>query len=362
MQTPIQLYNQYLATREFKPDPQQKQAISHLQRIHDELAASQKPHFLNKWLPKKRKSIHGLYMWGSVGIGKTWLMDIFYQTLPTDKKIRMHFHRFMQQVHEQLKTLQGQADPLMHLAKKLAAQTQIICLDEFLVTDIVDAMILANLLRALFAEGITLVTTSNTAPDDLYPNGFQREYFLEAVKILKQRLTVLHLTTANDYRLRVLEQAGIYHYPLDRTAEDCMRNSFKQLTGIEVIPLQPESLFIEGRNISVIAQVNQVVWFEFSILCNVPRSQLDYLQIARCFHTVLLSNVPKIEPQQDNVARYLINLVDIFYDAKVKLIISAAVPIAELYTEGRLVNEFKRTQSRLLEMQSFDYLKMPHLA
>jgi cell division protein ZapE len=365
--TPLELYNQYLATQQYKPDGQQKQAILLLQRVYDELSNSAKPltwqqRIVNKIKKMPATPIKGVYLWGGVGIGKTWLMDMFYQSLTIPNKMRMHFHRFMQQVHLALKELQGHADPLTLVAQRFAKQAKVICFDEFLVNDIVDAMILANLLKALFAEGITLVTTANTPPDDLYRNGIQREYFMPAIHLLKQNLEIIHLTTEYDYRLRALEQAGTYYYPLGAEADVFMRNSFKQLTRLEHTDAVSTPLMIEEREIPVIAHSNQVAWFDFNVLCNVPRSQLDYLEIGRCFATVLLSNVPKIQSHQDNLIRYLINLVDVFYDARVKLIISAAVPVPELYESGRLAFEFKRTQSRLLEMQSKEYLSLPHLS
>ncbi len=236
-----------------------------------------------------------------------------------------------------------------------------ICFDEFLVNDVVDAMILANLLQALFAEGITLITTANLPPDDLYRHGVQREYFMPAIHLLKQHLAVLHLTTEYDYRLRLLEQAGTYYCPLGEQAEQFMRNYFKQLTRMEYTEGQHTPLLIENREITVISYSHQVAWFDFNILCHAPRSQLDYLELSRCFETVLLSNIPLLGTQEDNLARYFINLVDVFYDARVKLIISAAAPVTELYTGSRLAFEFKRTQSRLLEMQSKEYLHLPHL-
>ncbi len=364
--TPLELYKHYLTTQQYQPDVQQEQAILQLQRVYEELTTLKKPanwkvRLTAKVSKRQYNLVRGVYLWGGVGIGKTWLMDIFYQALPTSNKMRMHFHRFMQQVHLQLKAWQGHADPLKQVAQYFAKQARVICFDEFLVNDIVDAMILGNLLQALLAEGITLITTANTAPDDLYRNGIQREYFMPAIQLLKQHLEVLHLTTQYDYRLRVLEQAGAYHYPLGASADEFMRNNFKQLAHVDFTQGQQEALLIEGRTIAVVSYVGQVAWLDFKVLCNVPRSQLDYLELARRFDTVLLSNVPKIEAQQDNLARYLINLVDVFYDARVKLVIAAAAPITELYRGGRLAFDFKRTQSRLLEMQSKEYISQPHL-
>lgn len=363
--TPLQLYYQHLATQDFKPDAKQQQVMSHLQRMYEELMAAQRPpsNTWQRWLAKlhghKTKPVRGVYLWGSVGIGKTWLMDTFYQALDGVKKRRVHFHRFMYFIHGELQKLQGQADPLGVIAHNLAEQVQIICFDEFLVTDIADAMILANLFAALFAEGITLVITANVAPDDLYRNGAQRDSFVPAITLIKQHLEVVHLTSAMDYRLRALEQAQIYYHPLTAQVAQEMQATFLRLTNDAALISEP--LVILGRSIATLRLTEEYVWFDFSVLCNVPRSQQDYLEIARYFHTVFLSNVPQIDMHQDNLARYLINLVDVFYDARVKLIISAAVNIRDLYPNGRLTFEFQRTQSRLIEMQSIEYLRRPHL-
>ena len=266
----------------------------------------------------------------------------------------------MQQVHAHLKQLQGQSDPLKIIAKRFAQQSRVICFDEFFVLDITDAMILANLLEALFKEGVILVTTSNLPPDSLYRNGLQRDRFLPAIGLLKKHTLVISLQSQTDYRLRELKQAGVYYNPVNDKNTAKMQQLFDHLThGDAKINHQ---LSINDRDIQTIACSQNIVWFDFNHLCHTPRSQMDYLEIAKIFHTVFVSNVPKIASRDVNAARYLINLVDIIYDQRVKLIISAEVPILEIYTEGELFFAFQRTCSRLLEMQSEEYLHFPHQA
>lgn len=364
--TPLQLYHQLLQNEQFQADPRQQQAMMHLQRLYDELLAHSSAasttgwkSLLGKILQQPSPVLRGVYLWGGVGIGKTWLMDTFFQAFDATKKLRMHFHRFMRQIHRELTCLQGQADPLKIVAKKIAQEAQVVCLDEFLVHDIADAMLLANLLKALFAEGITLVATANVAPDDLYRRGAQRENFLPAIELIKKNMEVVHLQTALDYRMRDLEQVKAYYAPLNAETDLAMYNVFQQLSHQKHVNQVP--LSVEGRLINTLGLAEGIAWFDFQALCSVPRSQLDYLEIANCFHTVLLSNVPQIDMHQDNLARYLISLVDVFYDTRVKLIVSAAVSLEDLYPEGRLSFEFKRTRSRLFEMQSREYLTRPHL-
>jgi cell division protein ZapE len=356
--TPLEKYYQQLAQEGFTPDPHQEQAMLHLQRVYDDLLAAQKStgwqRFATQLGLSKSPMVRGVYLWGSVGVGKTWLMDTFYQSLPITKKLRLHFHQFMQVVHRELQQLQGHPDPLKDVAKDFAAQANVICFDEFLVNDIADAMLLANLLKALFNERITLITTANVEPDVLYRNGLQRGRFLPAISLLKNHLDIVHLPTEIDYRLRTHEHIGAYFYPLNDENTHRMQRIFNKLTHGTLT--SDSVVSIEGRSIHVLGLADKVAWFDFQDLCNVPRSQLDYLAIAQRFPMVLLSNVSQINPQQEDTARYLINLVDVFYDAHVKLIISAAAPVAELYTEGRLRFEFRRTRSRLLEMQSREYL------
>lgn len=348
--TPLEHYQQAITRAEFKSNALQEQVMLALQHIYDELLTPKKLF--------KKHNVKGLYLWGGVGIGKTWLMDTFYQCLPIPK-LRMHFHRFMQHVHHELRSLQGQADPLKKVAKHLAKQARVICLDEFLVNDITDAMLLANLLDALFNEGITLITTTNIAPDDLYHNGLQRNNFLPAIALIKKHLQVWHLQSMIDYRLRDLTATGTYFFPLNADAELFMQQHFQHLT--HDYPIQVEPLTIADRKVKILGAASDVVWFDFHDICHVPRSQMDYLEIAKDYSTVLVSNVPQITAHQDNTARYLINLVDVFYDARVKLILSAAVAIDDLYPTGRFSFEFDRTRSRLLEMQSRAYLHKKHL-
>lgn len=356
--TPMQRYQDYIVQYGFTECPQQKIALAYLQQvyeaiIHSEQQAKYWQNRLAKYLTGKSQLIKGVYLWGHVGVGKTWLMDIFYDALPEENKYRVHFHRFMQQVHQQLKQLQGEMSPLQKVAKQLANQTRVICLDEFLVTDIADAMILENLLHALFAEGIVLITTANTPPQDLYKEGLQQDRFAPARKLLQQHLTVVQVA-GQDFRLRAQEAAGTYFYPLNAFADEWMQKKFIYYT--KNTPVKAGQLQLLDRLISVNGYSDQVVWFDFEVICSPPRSQLDFLEIAKHFKTVLISNVPKINPEQHNKISYFIKLIDVFYDAGIKLILTAAVPVKEIYTKGRLLFEFQRTQSRLIEMQGEEYL------
>lgn len=299
----------------------------------------------------------GLYIWGSVGRGKTYLMDIFYDCLPAEKKLRLHFHRFMQEIHHQLRNIKNEEDPLLIVAESFKQRTDIICLDELFVSDIGDAMILAGLLEAFFSHGITLVTTSNCQPDDLYKGGLQRQKFLPAIELIKQQTKVIELGGNKDHRLEYLEHADIYHHPLDENAHQVMANNFMHVSpepGIE-----NEYLTIEGRSIPTIRCADGTVWLCFSNLCGGPRSAADYIEIGRCFNTVLISNIPVLT-NNDDLARRFITAIDEFYDRSVKVIISAEASVHDLYKGKRLSFEFQRTVSRLLEMRSHDYLARPH--
>ncbi len=359
--TPLELYYQKLANEDFEKNSQQEQAMRSLQRVYDELLAksnNQSAHWvqrLNKLMAVKRHPVQGVYLWGSVGVGKTWVMDTFYQALPAERKLRMHFHQFMQFVQIELTKLQGHKDPLKIVAQHFSERADIICFDEFLVNDIADAMILANLLAALFAEGITLVTTANVEPDVLYRNGLQRSRFLPAITLIKQYLEVVHLPSTLDYRTQTHELKGTYFYPLTEDTQQRLQESYLHLSAGKVRTSQ--DLLINGRIIHTLNLADGIAWFDFQDLCSVPRSQVDYLEIAQQFHTVFLSNVPHIAADQENTVRYLINLIDIFYDRQIRLFISAAVFVTEIYTEGRSIFEFRRTRSRLLEMQSEEYLQ-----
>lgn len=302
--------------------------------------------------------IQGLYLWGGVGRGKTYLMDCFYQTLPFAEKDRIHFHRFMRDVHDRLKNLPQQSNPLNQVASAIASRTRVLCFDEFFVSDITDAMLLGNLFAGLFKRGVTVVATSNVAPDDLYKGGLQRERFLPTIAEIKKHMRVVHMPEGMDFRLRSLDAAEIYHTPLDDQAEACLQNSLHQLAH-EIEP-KNASVTINGREIAVRAQTDSIVWFDFAALCEGPRSPLDYLELARCYTTVLISNIPIFTAHADEATRRFINLVDVFYDHGVKLIVSAAAQPDELYRGERLAFEFQRTASRLREMQSRDYLAKEH--
>ncbi len=368
--TPWQQYQNDLKRDDFQYDASQENAVQQLQRLYDDLTAdikddNKKPNFLNRTLnalfstTSKAKPIKGLYFWGGVGRGKTYLVDTFYHSLPFDKKIRIHFHRFMHKVHDQMKTLQGQSDPLKIVAKNLAAEARVICFDEFFVSDITDAMILGTLLEELFKLNVVFVTTSNIIPDDLYKNGLQRVRFLPAIKLLNDNCKVVNVDSGVDYRLRTLEQAEIFHHPLDKQADENLLHYFKQLApdaGKKNFDIE-----IEHRKIATIMVSDGIAWFEFGALCKTARSQLDFMEISRLYHTVLLSNVEQMSKENDDAARRFISMVDEFYERNVKLIISAEVPLTELYSAGGLEFEFKRCISRLQEMQSHEYLAEPHL-
>jgi cell division protein ZapE len=367
--TTLEYYQQLLNTGDVIADPAQAKAIEALQDVHDRLLTpashSPKPGLLGRLLQKNRaptsiRPIKGLYLWGGVGRGKTWLVDIFYNQLPIEEKLRLHFHHFMHQIHAELQQLKGQANPLDSVAERLSGKTRVLCLDEFIVTDIGDAMILAQLLKALFSRGITLITTSNTEPDNLYQDGLQRASFLPAIALLKEHTRSLRLDSGTDYRLRYLEQATVYHTPHSPDVDEQLVKEFTQLAPEE--GRLGGSIHIYNRDIPVRRLADDVVWFDFMALCGPPRSQSDYLELARRFHTVLLSNIPVLGPSLDDVARRFIYLIDEFYDRNVKLIISAASPPETLYQGERLAFDFQRAISRLQEMQSTAYLAQEHRA
>jgi cell division protein ZapE len=298
-------------------------------------------------------------MWGGVGRGKTYLMDSFFDALPIKKKKRLHFHRFMYWVHHELTDLSGQSNPLVIIADKLAEETSILCFDEFFVSDIADAMILGNLLEEMFKRGISLVATSNIVPDQLYWNGLQRERFLPAIALVKKHTEILNVDGGIDYRLRTLEQAEIYHSPLDQAAIDNLQFSFTHLAVDKII--ENSKIVINGREISVVALADGIVWLDYKVACASPRSAKDYIELSKLYQTALVANIPRLNDEVNDEVRRFISLVDEFYERNVKLIISAAVPLEELYVGSRLAFEFRRTLSRLQEMQSLSYLAKPHL-
>jgi cell division protein ZapE len=357
---PSALYAQGVADRRWDDDPAQRAVLVELDRIFDGLVALESARG-PRWWPLRRtrdEAVPGLYLWGSVGRGKTFLIDLLFQALPLQHKLRLHFHRFMGRVHAALKALEGRADPLREVAAQFAAQARVLCLDEFFVTDIGDAMILANLLRHLFAHGVTLVTTSNIEPKRLYRDGLQRAKFVPAIALLERHCAIVELQSAHDYRLRALTQAGVYFTPLGAAAERGMEACFARIApGAR----RPEAeIEVNGRGIAVRRRADGVIWFEFDALCAGPRAVADYIELAQSFNTVLISAVPRLGPTLEDEARRFINLVDEFYDRGVNLVLSAAVPILDLYAGERLRAEFARTQSRLIEMQSAEYLAGPH--
>lgn len=368
---PYERYRQDLQREGFQHDPAQERAVQSLQKIYDRLMAqpeptpvSKKPGLLARLAGRDKaaaapSAVRGLYLWGGVGRGKTYLVDTFVDALPLEHKQRIHFHSFMRAVHAELKALKNQQDPLRIVARRFAEQARVICLDEFFVADITDAMLLYGLLRELFNQGVTLITTSNIPPDDLYKDGLQRARFLPAIELLKHHLDILNVDGGVDYRLRYLEKAEIYHSPLDERAEQILNEVFDNIA--------PEpghrggDVEIESRYIPTLREADGIVWFNFRAICDGPRGTADYIEVARCYHTVLISNVPAMNWQMENQARRFINLVDEFYDRGVKLILSAATSPLELYQGEKLKFEFQRTVSRLQEMQSHEYLERPHL-
>ena len=365
--TPEARYHRDMAREDFFEDEAQARAVTHLQRLYDDLVkadALYRKHsrsLINRLFPRKQHPLKGLYFWGGVGRGKTYLVDMFFDSLPVEAKMRTHFHRFMKRVHADLKQLEGQKNPLQQVADGLAKDARVICFDEFFVSDITDAMILAGLLEALFDRGVTLVATSNIVPQDLYQNGLQRARFLPAIELLLEHTEVVNVDNGVDYRLRVLEQAEIYHWPLSDETAAALRKSFLQLGSDRSNIKSSGVLTIEGRLIPFVSRCDDIVWFTFEALCDGPRSQNDYIELAREYHTVIISGVPQMSGGQDDQVRRFINLVDEFYDRGVKLMMSGETEMMDLYRDGKLTFEFRRTLSRLQEMQSHEYLARPHL-
>lgn len=363
MDTPLTRYQRDLSQPGFVTDSAQKAAVGHLQRLYDDLVAGVEHdrrwgRRLQFW--RKSEPVRGLYLWGGVGRGKTYLMDTFYETLPFPEKKRTHFHRFMRWVHGELTRLTGEKNPLDLVAHELARKVRVICFDEFFVADITDAMILGNLLRALFSRGVTLVATSNIPPNLLYKDGLQRVRFLPAIDLLNQHTAVINVDGGVDYRLRALSQANLYYYPLGSQADAALLDFFQRLAPNRGAKRRDVILEVEGRPIRAYREAEDVVWFDFAALCDGPRSQHDYIVLAKEYHAIIVANVPPMGRKNEDQARRFLYLVDELYDRRVKLIISAAAPLEALYGEGKLKFEFDRATSRLLEMQSQDYLALPH--
>ena len=335
--TPLQAYHQQVLQKTLQFDLEQALAMQALQQIYDELLAPK------KWLRAKAPG-KGLYLWGPVGSGKTYLMDLFYQHL-TLPKSRYHFHQFMHHIQAELSQRQGESNPLARIAKRLSKEVKIICLDEFLVHEIGDAMQLGQLLGALFRHGITLITTANTPPDDLYRNGLQRDRFLPAIALIEKNLRILCLNSHTDYRRHSLTNVEDDSYPLFVMGTQNVQRLFDQLSQTKRVSYQ--ALTINGRLIPHLGSTHHLIWFDFSSICSVPRSQIDYLVIAKQFSTILISDLKRIHEEDDNLARLFIHLIDILYDADCKLILSSSVPIADIYPKGRFIVEFERIKSRL---------------
>ncbi len=351
-----QLYEATLAERGYRSDTAQLQAIVALERCENEWVAykSRRRNAITKLLVRPPIP-RGVYMYGGVGRGKSFLMDCFFQSVPLTRKTRLHFHEFMREVHRELQDLKGTPNPLQELGRRIARRFRLICFDEFHVADVTDAMILHRLLESLFANRVSIVTTSNFHPDGLYPNGLHRDRILPAIELLKSKLELVNVDAGTDYRQHTLQGITMWHSPLEEAAEAALEHAFEQLA--EARDEEPV-MQIEHRALRALRRAGGVVWFDFRTLCGGPRSQNDYLELASRFHTVLLSNVPQMSPRMASEARRFTWLVDVLYDRRVKLILSSAVPPEGLYTEGPMVHEFPRTVSRLREMQSAEFLAL----
>ena len=350
------LYEQTLAERGYASDPAQQRAVDALERCENEWAdyKARRSNAVTKLLVRPPIP-RGVYMHGGVGRGKSFLMDCFFQAVPLTRKTRLHFHEFMREVHRELQELKGTADPLQELGRRMARRHRLICFDEFHVADVTDAMILHRLLESMFANRVSIVTTSNFHPDELYPNGLHRERILPAIELLKEKLEIVNVDNGTDYRRAALQTLSMYHHPLGPQADAAMQAAFERLA--EARDEDPV-LRIEQRELRAKRRAGGVVWFDFRTLCGGPRSQNDYLELAQQFHTVLLSDVPQMPPRLASEARRFTLLIDVLYDRRVKLIMSAAVAPEALYEDGPLAHEFPRTVSRLLEMQSPGYLAL----
>jgi cell division protein ZapE len=348
-------YQHALEQRGFTADNAQRAAVERLQRAYEEWVAfrSRRSSSLKR-LINRPDVPRGVYLWGGVGRGKSFLMDSFYLVVPVVRKTRLHFHEFMRGVHRELDELKGVANPLDEVARRVAKKYRLICFDEFHVSDIADAMILYNLLKALFENGVSFVMTSNYAPEGLYPEGLHRDRMLPTIALLREKLDILGVDAGIDYRKRALAQVEVYHAPLGATADKALRTAYSRLA--ETADEDPR-VRIEQREIKCLRRAGGVIWFDFATLCGGPRSQNDYLEIAHRFHTVILSAIPRMSAGMSSEARRFTWLIDVLYDHKVKMVMSAEVAPEELYTEGMLANEFHRTVSRIIEMQSSEYME-----
>ncbi|MFT7559840.1 MAG: cell division protein ZapE [Flavobacteriales bacterium] len=366
--SPLDQYMHDIAEHGFLSDDSQLHAVKALNAFRERLCLHENSRA--NWLARmgvrlgvnEISCVKGLYLWGGVGRGKTYLMDLFYESLPFERKLRTHFHRFMRSIHAELKMLKGTTDPLEQVAELFSKRYRVICFDEFFVVDITDAMILANLLDGLFRRGVSLVATSNIAPAGLYENGLQRARFLPAITLLERHTDIVNVDGGTDYRLRTLKQAPLYYFPCGVQSRLDVQTCFDKLCGAAAQLEHDVELEVEGRCIDMHRRSDDLAWFDFYALCDGPRSQIDYIEIAREFHTVIISNVPFMGEKNDDQARRFIYLVDEFYDRGVKLILEAEAHFTGLYSGGRLAFEFERTVSRIQEMQSEMYLAREHAA
>ena len=351
----VALYRRSLARRSFVSDAMQWRAVERLQRLYDEwMVYKARRNSALKRILVKPALPKGVYLWGGVGRGKSFLMDSFYLCVPLVRKRRVHFHHFMREIHRELNDVKSTADPIAEVAARTAKRYRLICFDEFHVADIADAMILGRFLAQVMERGVVLCMTSNYAPDGLYPNGLQRERFRPTIELINNRMDALQVDGGNDYRRRALEQVRVYHTPLDATAGEALGRIFANLKDVEE---ESHPLDVEGREIAYRKRAGGLVWFDFEVLCGGPRSYTDYVDLTKRFHTVILAGIPRMSPKNADAARRFTWLVDVFYDERVKLICSAETIPETLYTEGANSAEFARTVSRLTEMQSLDYLQ-----
>jgi len=350
-----QFYQQALTLRGYQPDSAQQAAVARLQTYYDDwLRFQQDRRSALRRLWRHPDVPRGVYLWGGVGRGKSFLMDAFYQTVPVKRKTRLHFHEFMRGVHAQLNEVKGQADPLNAVAARIARRNRLICFDEFHVSDIADAMILYRLLTSLFERGLSFVMTSNYEPSTLYPDGLHRDRMLPAIKLIQDRMDVLNVDAGIDYRRRSLEQVHMYLTPITAQTQHLLQQAFERLS--DGAPRDPV-LTVQHRSLRAVALSGSVAWFDFATLCAGARSQNDYLELASRFHTIIVSDVPRMSASQASAARRFTWLVDVLYDHNVKLMLSAQCEAEALYTEGQMAQEFQRTVSRILEMQSREYLE-----
>jgi cell division protein ZapE len=351
----VSLYEQSLTRRGFVSDPSQRRAVERLQQLYEEWRAYKaRRNTALKRLLVKPPLPKGVYLWGPVGRGKSFLMDAFYLCVPLVRKRRVHFHHFMREIHRELDAVKGTEDPIAEVAARTARRYRLVCFDEFHVSDIADAMILGRFLEQAVARGVEFVMTSNYPPDGLYPNGLQRERFVPAIEFIKSRLDVVGVDNGTDYRRLKMEQVSVYH--VGPQAEAALHDIFDQVKDVEE---ERQPLDVEGRQIPYRKRAGGVVWFEFDVLCGGPRSYADYVDLTKRFHTVILSGVPRLSAKQSDAARRFTWLIDVLYDERVKLIVSAAASPEELFTEGESAAEFQRTVSRLHEMQSAQYRQAP---